>query len=179
MKTYFMTPDTARNQTYHEIIHACYSMLRQSIDVNTTDIRMEHGEMDNELNGRAEFCIIGTKPNDTLVTNTKPHFTIYNMLDHNVIRVMMQCCMTSNGPAIVDFIVQHNEEYGSVAYEFAIIAQPEISTEPTMLMPFNYITGYIGGALKAFAEFSTPEQVDPTENGDDGTGGLNDESKSN
>ena len=170
MQTYFMTPDTARNQTYHEIIHACYSMLKQSINADTTDIRMEHGEMDNELNGKAEFCIIGTRPNDALVSDTNPHFTIYNMLDHNVIRVMMQCCMTSNGPAIADFIVQHNEEDGSVAYEFAIITQPEISTEPTMLMPFNYILGYIGGALKAFAEFSTtPEQVDPTKNGDDGT----------
>lgn len=169
MKTYFMTPNTARNQTYHEIIHACYSMLRQSIDVNTTDIRMDHGEIENELNGRAEFCIISTKPNGAPVTDAKPHFTIYNMLRGNVIRVMMQCCMTSDGPAIVDFIVQHNEEEGSVAYEFAIVAKPEISTEPTMLMPFNYITGYIGGALKAFSEFSEPEQVDPMKNGDDGT----------
>lgn len=169
MKTYFMTPGTARNQTYHEIIHACYSMLRQSIDVNTTDIRMEHGEIDNELNGKAEFCIIGTKSNDALISDTKPHFTIYNMLERNVIRAMMQCCMTSDGPAIVDFIVRHNEEVGSVEYEFSIVAQPEISTEPTLMMPFNYILGYIGGALKAFAEFSTSEQADPTENGDDGT----------
>lgn len=169
MKTYFMTANAARNQTYNEIIHACYNMLKQSIDVNTTDIRIEHGEMENEVNGKEEFCAISTKPNGAPVSDAKPHFTIYNMMDHNGIRVTMQCCMTSDGPSIVDFIVRHNEEDGSVDYEFAIITHPEISREPTMLMPFNYMLGYIGGVLKAFSEFSIPEKIDPTENGDDGT----------
>ena len=178
MKTYFKSLDVARNQSYQEIIHACYNMLKKSID-DKNDIHMWFDEIENVGNGKSEVCVLSTGTKKNLVSDAKPHFMIYNMLEHDVIRVMMQCCETVDGPAIVDFIVRHDEETGSINYEFAPIVQPIIDKNPTLMMPFSYMLGYIGGALKAFSEFSIHEKIDPTENGDDGTGGLNDGSKSN
>lgn len=168
MRTYFQSLNVARNQTYQEIIHACYNMLKQSID-DKTEIHMEFAEIENDMNGKSEVCVLSTETKGKLVSDAKPHFTIYNMIEHDVVRVMMQCCETIDGPAIVDFIVRHDEETGSINYEFAPIVQPIIDKDPTLMMPFNYMLGYVGGVLKAFSEFSIPEKIDPTENGDDGT----------
>lgn len=166
MKTYFNSLNAARNQSYQEIIHVCYNMIKQSIN-DKTDIHMRFDEIENDMNGKSEVCILSTGSKENLVPDAKPHFMIYNMLEHDVVRVMMQCCVTVDGPAIVDFIVRHDEGTGSVDYEFAPIVQPIIDKDPTSMMPFNYILGYIGGALKAFSEFSIPEKIDPTERGDD------------
>lgn len=168
MKTYFQSLNVARNQSYQEIIHACYNMIKQSID-DKSEIRMWFSEIKNGANGKSEVCVLSTEIKEKFVPDAKPHFTIYNMLEHDVVRVMMQCCETNDGPAIVDFIIRHDEETGSINYEFAPIVQPIIEKDPTLMMPFNYMLGYIGGALKAFSEFSIPKKIDPTENGDDGT----------
>ena len=166
MKTYFKSLNTARNQSYQEIIHTCYNMIKQSID-DKTDIHMWFDEIENDEKGKSEVCVLSTETKKNLVSDAKPQVTIYNVLEHDVVRVMMQCCVTVEGRAIVDFIVRHDEETGSVDYEFAPIVQPIIDKDPTLMMSFNYILGYVGGALKAFSEFSIPEKIDPTERGDD------------
>jgi hypothetical protein len=136
-------------------------MAKQSIS-DENEIYMEFGEILNDENGNAEFCIIGVGEKtvqDEIVPHPKPQFTIYNLLDHEHIRVMIQNCNTSKGPSMVDFIVRLHE--GVIEYDYSIIVEPAMDNEPTLIMPFQYILGYIGGALKAFSEFSNHEHLNP------------------
>jgi len=158
---YFTSISAANAALFEQFTRVCKDLLMKSgVDPETIDYYYQDGVADGKNGsycGPYMSCLISSRQPGS--SEPHYHFAIYNLIGTPNLRVIFYDVMTKNGEATVEYITRQ-DELKQLTFEFAPIVQPG-DDEPTLVMPFGYLSGIFAGFLQATSDLTKNPDYDP------------------